>query len=171
MNRRNILNLSAAAALGLALATSPAIGQQKTLKEQLVGAWTLVSFESFDASGAKVPNIEGTDLKGLLILADNGRLSFQIIAAFPKIASKDRMKTTPAEDKAVAHGVLSNFGTYTVSESDKTINFRIERSSFPNQVTGNDAKRVATLTGDELKLDNPGRTAGGRTVNVWRRAK
>jgi hypothetical protein len=171
MNRRNILNLSAAAVLGLAFATNSASGQQKTLKEQLVGVWTLVSFESFDAAGAKVPNMEGTDLKGLLILTDGGRLSVQMIAAFPTIASKDRLKTTPAEDKAVAHGLLSYFGTYTVSEPDKTISYRIERSSFPNQVTGADAKRVATLTGDELKLDNPGRTAGGRTVSVWRRAK
>jgi Lipocalin-like domain len=171
MNRRNILNLSAAAVLGLAFATNSASGQQKTLKEQLVGVWTLVSFESFDAAGAKVPNMEGTDLKGLLILTDGGRLSVQMIAAFSTIASKDRLKTTPAEDKAVAHGLLSYFGTYTVSDPDKTISYRIERSSFPNQVTGADAKRVATLTGDELKLDNPGRTAGGRTVSVWRRAK
>jgi hypothetical protein len=34
-----------------------------------------------------------------------------------------------------------------------------------------DTERVATLTGDDLKLDNPSRTAGGRTVTVWRRAK
>ena len=34
-----------------------------------------------------------------------------------------------------------------------------------------DAKRVAMLTGDELKLDNPGRLAGGQTVVVLRRAK
>jgi hypothetical protein len=72
----------------------------------------------------------------------------------------DRLKTTPTEEKAVAHGNLSYFGTHTVSEADKTINYRIERSSFPNQVTGADVKRVATLTGDELKLDNPARTAG-----------
>ena len=171
MNRRNVLCLSAIAALVLALLPGSAVSQQKTLKEQLVGTWTLVSFDSFDAAGTKVPNMEGRDLKGLLILSDNGRLSFQIISEFPKIASKERLKTTPAEDKAVAHGVLSYFGTYTVSEADKTINYRIERSSFPNQVTGTDAKRVATLTGDELKLDNPARTAGGKTVTVWRRAK
>jgi hypothetical protein len=97
-------------------------------------------------------------------------MSVQLITDFPKLTSKDRMKTTPAEDKAVAHGVLSYFGTYTVSEGDKTISYTIERSSFPNQV-GTPAKRVATLTGDELKLDNPGRQAGGRTVTVWRRAK
>ena len=171
MNRRNIFNVSAVAVLGLALGTSPAISQQKTLKEQLVGVWTLVAFDSFDAAGAKIPNMEGGDLKGLLIFTDSGRLSVQMIADYPKIASKDRMKTAPAEDKAIAHGVLSYFGTYTVGEPDKTINYRIERSSFPNQVTGADAKRVATLSGDELKLDNPSRTAGGRTVTVWRRAK
>ena len=71
----------------------------------------------------------------------------------------------------MAHGVLSYFGTYTVNEATKIINYRIERSSFPNQVTGADAQRLAILSGDELKLDNPGRTAGGRTVQVWRRAK
>jgi hypothetical protein len=171
MNRRSILSLSAAAVLGLVLPTDPAIAQTKTLKEQLVGTWTLVSFDSFDANGAKVPNMEGHDLKGLVIFTDNGRMSVQYIADFPKIASKDRMKTTPEEEKAVAHGVLSYFGTYTVNEADKTISYRIERSSFPNQITGMDAKRVVTLTGDELKIDNPGRTAGGRTVIVLRRAK
>ena len=173
MNRRTTVTLSTIALLFLALAlpAGDAFAQQKSLKEQLVGAWTLVSFDSFDAAGKKVPNMEGRDIKGLLILTNNGRLSFQIITEFPKIASKERLKTTPAEDTAVAHGVLSYFGTYTVSEADKTINYRIERSSFPNQVTGADAKRVATLTGDELKLDNPARTAGGKTVTVWRRTK
>ena len=171
MNRRNILSLSLAIGWGLTLLPSAAVSQQKSLKEQLVGTWTLVSFESFDASGAKVPNMEGSDLKGLVIFTDNGRMSVQYMTDFPKIASKDRLKTTPAEEKAVAHGVLSYFGTYTINEADKTISYRIERSSFPNQVTGTDAKRVATLTGDELKLDNPGRTAGGRTVIVLRRAK
>ena len=171
MNRRSILSLLAAAVFGLALAAESATAQTKTLKEQLLGTWTLVSFDSLDASGAKVPNMEGSDLKGLVIFTDNGRMSVQYITDYPKIASKDRMKTTPAEEKAVAHGVLSYFGTYTVNEADKTISYRIERSSFPNQVTGMDAKRVATLTGDELKLDNPDRTAGGQTVVVLRRAK
>ena len=170
MNRRRILSLSAMTALGLTLLPGSGVAQQKTLKEQLVGTWTLVSFESFDSSGAKVPNMEGGDLKGQLIFTDNGRMSNQMITQFPKIASSDRLKSTPAEDKAVAHGILSYFGTYTVSEPDKTILLNIERSSFPNQVASN-VKRVATLTGDELKIDNPGRQAGGRTVTVWRRAK
>lgn len=168
---RNILRLSVIAAFGIALLPGSAVSQQKSLKDQLVGVWTLVSFDSLDASGTKVPNIAGSDLKGLFIFTDTGRMSVQMISDYPKIASNDRMKTTAAEEKTVAHGVLSYFGTYTVNETDKTISYRIERSSFPNQVTGKDAKRVATLTGDELKLDNPSRTAGGRTVIVLRRAK
>ena len=170
MHRRNILSITAIIAFALALLPGGAVGQQKSIKEQLVGVWTLVSFDSFDGSGAKIPNMEGGNLKGQYVFADNGRMSFQIISEFPKLASNDRMKTTAAEEKAVAHGVLSYFGSYTVNEADKTISLNIERSSFPNQAASN-VKRVATFTGDELKLDNPGRLAGGRTVTVWRRVK
>jgi len=170
MTCRSILALATAAVLGLGVTGSSVIAQPKPLKEQLLGTWSLVSFDSFDEKGTKVPNMEGRDLKGLVVFTANGRMSVQYITDYPKIASKDRMKTTAAEEKAVAHGVLSYFGTYTVNEADKTLSYRIERSSFPNQVTGADAKRVVTLNGNELKLDNPGRTAGGRTVIVLRRA-
>ena len=51
MSRRNILSLSAAVALGLAIGSNMAFGQQKTLKEQILGPWTPVSFESFDETG------------------------------------------------------------------------------------------------------------------------
>jgi hypothetical protein len=102
MNRRSILNLSAIAAVGLALLSGSSFAQQKSLKEQLVGTWMLVSFDSFYGSGTKVPNMEGSDLKGQLIFTDNGHMSNQMITQFPKIASSDRLKSTPAEDKAVS---------------------------------------------------------------------
>jgi len=113
--------------------------------------------------------MERGDLKGLLVLTKDGLLSVQIISEIPKLASNDRLKTTAAEDKAVAHGVLSFFGTYTISEADKSISFHIERSSFPNQVTGKGAKRLLTISGDEMRFDNPGRTAGGHVVIAWKR--
>jgi hypothetical protein len=154
-----------------ALPGSGARAQAKSLKDQIVGAWTLVSFESFNAAGKKVPSMEGRDLKGLLILTADGLLSVQIISEFPKLASKDRLKTTPTEDKAVAHGVLSFFGRYSINDADKSLNFIVERSSYPNQVTGKPAKRSVTLNGDEMRFDNRGRTAGGNVVIVWRRMK
>ena len=151
------------------LLISGASARDKSLKEQVVGAWTLISFESFDTAGTMVPSIEGGNLKGMLILTNDGLLSVQIMSEIPKLASKDRLNTTAAEDKAIAHGVLSFFGTYTIGEVDKSISFHIERSSFPNQVTGKGAKRAVTITGDEMKFDNPGRTAGGNVVIVWKR--
>jgi hypothetical protein len=41
MNRRNILGVSVMALLCLPFVVGDAFAQQKTLKEQLVGAWTL----------------------------------------------------------------------------------------------------------------------------------
>jgi hypothetical protein len=111
----------------------------------------------------------GGDLEGRLILSRGGLLSVQIISEFPKLRSKDRLRTTADEDKAVAHGVLSFFGTYTVSEADSSINFRVARSSYPNQVTGKDTPRHVTLTGDQLRFDNSVPTAGGKVVIVWKR--
>jgi hypothetical protein len=53
MMRRSILGISAMVAFGLGLATSPAVSQLKSLKEQLVGAWTLVSAENVAPNGTK----------------------------------------------------------------------------------------------------------------------
>jgi len=93
MNRRSIISLFGIIAFGLTLLPASGIAQQKSLKDQLVGTWTVVSFDSFDGSGAKVPNMEGRDLKGELIFTDNGRYSVQLLTEFPKLASNDRLKT------------------------------------------------------------------------------
>jgi hypothetical protein len=170
MNRRSILGFSAILVSILALHPCSAQSQPMTLEHRLVGTWTLVSFDSFDAAGIKVPNIEGSDPQGLLIITDNGRFSVQIIASYPKVASNDRLKTTPPEDRAVAHGALSYFGKYTVVEPVKLI-YLIERSVFQNQVTGFSTDRIITVNGDELKIENARRTAGGRTSTVWQRIK
>jgi hypothetical protein len=139
-------------------------------EKQLLGTWTLVSWESLTKDGIKEPTMEGTNLKGLLIF-EGKRYSLQVISEIPKLASKDRMKTTPEENKAVAHGVLSIFGTYSVNETDKILMLQVERSSFPNQ-TGENLKRVITsLTADELIYTTPKRLAGGSNTFVWKRAK
>ena len=153
----------------LLLPVSGAFAQANSFKDKVVGSWSLVSFESFNAAGTKVPSIEGGDVKGRLILTADGQFSAQIISEIPKLASKARLKTTAAEDKAVAHGVLSFFGTYTTDEANKAIVLLVERSSYPNQVTGKGAKRIITFSGDEMRFDNPGRTAGGRVFVVWKR--
>jgi Lipocalin-like domain len=96
-------------------------------------------------------------------------VSLQVIASTGNIASDDRLKTTPAEDKAIAHGTLDYFATYTVSESDKTLSIHIEASTFPNQITGSESKRAATVKGDELTIESERRMGRGKTVAKWQR--
>ena len=67
MNRHSVLSMSALMALGVALLPSDVIGQQKSIKEQLVGTWTFVS------STTKLPDGSpawGTNSKGLLIFTE-----------------------------------------------------------------------------------------------------
>jgi hypothetical protein len=153
----------------MALGSSAAWGQ-KLSKKDLVGTWDYVSAESIAKDGTKLPLVEGADPKGRLIF-DGRRFSMQIIAVYPKLASNDRLKTTPEESKAVARGALSYWGTYTFNEADGTLVYNIERSSFPNQNGGTFKRVVKTLTADDLVYINPSTLAGRVNTNVWKRAK
>ena len=166
MNRRNIFGVFAITALGLTLLPGNAVAQQKSLKDQLVGAWMFVS------STTKLPDgtpVWGSNPKGLTIFTDNGRYSSHVMSASrPKFRSNSRITGTPDENKATVAGSLGYSGTYSVS--DKTLAFKIEASTYPNAV-GDEQKRSFTLTGDELKYTNTAPTAGGTAEAVLKRVK
>src|ERR1700761_5266523 len=70
---------------GLAL-SSAAFAQQKSAKEQIVGAWTLVSVTSETDDGQKAEPF-GPSPKGVIIFSGDGHFSlFQSRAEIPKIA-------------------------------------------------------------------------------------
>jgi hypothetical protein len=168
MNR----SIAAAFAVFMLLGTSGALAQQRgpISKKLLIGNWAYVSAQSVAKDGTKLPLVEGANPKGLLTF-DGIRFSQQIMSDFPKLASNDRLKTTPEENKAVAHGVLSYYGTYSLSEADGVLTLNIERSSFPNQ-SGLSFKRVIkTLTAEDLVYINPSTLAGRVNTNVWKRVR
>jgi hypothetical protein len=161
--------MCAVTAGGIFLLPNNAISQQKSLKEQLVGAWTLVS------STTKLPDGSpawGTNPIGLMIFTDTGRYSLHIVRSdLPPFASNNRTKGTPEEYKAVVHGSISNFGTYTINEANKTFTIHYDGSSFPNR-KGKDDTRPVVIQGDELRLTNPVPTTGASPSElVFRRAK
>src|ERR1051325_3573933 len=84
MSRLNIITLSVITAFGFA--SCSAVAQQKTFKEQLMGTWSLVSVETVQKDGTKVPFVEGSDIKGIQIFTKQ-HFSFQVIADFTKLAS------------------------------------------------------------------------------------
>ena len=173
MNRRNILSLSAITAFGLALLpNSSALAQTKSLKDQLVGTWTLVSWEQANKDGSKQQDF-GPNPKGVASFDANGRF-FVMFARpdLPKIASTDRIKVTPQEAQAINVGSLAYFGTYTVDEASKTITLQMESSTYPNQLSVPQKRVITTLTAEDLKFTNPTPTAGVGQINIaYKRAK
>ena len=172
MNWRNILSLSAIMALGLALVPGNAVSQQKSLKDQLVGTWTVTSQEQVRKDGSKVERFSANP-KGIAIFGADGRFVTMLARPdLPKIASNDPMNPTPEEAKALALGSIAYFGTYTLDEPSKTIRLKIEASTLPNQL-GFEGKRVInTLTADELKYTNTTAVGDlGPVVTSYRRAK
>jgi hypothetical protein len=165
MNWRNILSLSAITALGLALLPSNAVSQQKSLKEQLVGVWTLAP------NGTKRQDF-GANPKGILILDAGGRYALvQGRPDRPKFTAGNnvRIDTPAAEFGEAARAFAANFGTWSVNEADKTLIRRYEAALIPN-AEGSETKVTVSLTGDELKLSGAD-AVGLRTDAVFRRAK
>ena len=171
MNRRSILSLSTMTALGLVFLAGDAVAQQKTLKEQLVGTWTLVSVDNMRPDGTKV-QLFGPNPKGILTFDSNGRTSFILVSSGrPKFASNNRNTGTPEENKATVQGSIAFFGTWSVNEADKSLITRIDASTFPNQ-DGQEQKRdITSLTADELKYINPATTTGDKAETVWMRVQ
>jgi hypothetical protein len=172
MNRRTVLRLMTTVLLGssVVFSASQAPAQQKTLKEQLVGAWLIVSIDQTDKDGKKV-QLFGPNPKGTQVFDASGQW-IQIIwnPDVAKFKVNSRIKGTPDENTAAVHATTATFGTWSVDEASKTLTIRITGGIFPNQV-GSESKRTVSVTGDELKVSNPLTASGLKSDTVWRRAK
>jgi hypothetical protein len=167
MNRRTILSIAAMTALGLALFPSGAVAQEGTLKQQLVGTWTLVSFDATPLNGTKVQPL-GTNPKGVLMVEAGGR--YAEVLGQPGRPKYKNLRQPTTEERAAAQGFFANFGTWSVSEADKTFIWRVEGTIIPN-FEGADYKHSVGLAGDELKLSRVNPISDSRQDFVYRRAR
>jgi hypothetical protein len=176
MDRRNVLEIMATAALAFVIVGSSAVAQQKPIKDQLVGAWTLLLDDGVKSDGSRVPTF-GPNPIGTLIFTPNGRYSLQIMRAINRgpFASNNRDTGTADENKAVSQGTISHFGTYSVDEAGKTIKFHIEGSSFPNWENTNQTRLVTAITDEVLTYTNPSSSTPAQGFThaelVWKKAK
>src|ERR1700688_4185574 len=169
MSRPSILGIAAMTALGLAVLSGSVVAQQKTLKEQLLGTWTLVSSDQMRPDGSKLKQF-GANPTGVNVFDANGRFFVLIASADDsKIASNNPNpnKTNPEEGGGLIPESMAYYGTYLVNEAEKVVMLHLEASTFPNLV-GTDQKRLITsLTADELKYTNPAAMRGLRVHQVW----
>jgi hypothetical protein len=169
MNRRNILSLSVLSVVGFALLPNGAMAQQKTLKEQIIGSWALTSWEQTYTDGHKDKGF-GDNPKGIQNFDLSGRFTIILLRPdIPRVASKDRVTPTPAEAMAIAKGVIAYYGTYTVNETEKSIDLKIESTSFTNQMDAPQKRTVTAISADEMKMQNPTSASGGKIEYVFKR--
>jgi lipocalin-like protein len=144
----------------------------QSAKEQIVGAWTLVSADSVFPDGRRV-QVFGPNPQGMMIFSRDGQFALvQMRAGLPRIAANSRAQGSAEENKAIVEGSIAYFGRYSLNEADKVMIVRLEGSTFANLLEMAEQKRLITvLTQDELKFENP-RTPSGATLEVvWRRAR
>jgi len=170
MSRHGILGISIAAALGFALAATPADARHKTWKEQIVGTWVMVSNVTTRPDGSKTDTY-GPNPKAIAMFQKDGRMVVMTARSdLPKFASGSRATGTPEENKAVVQGSIAYFGSYTVNEKHKTLTLNIDGSTFPNWA-GTSQTRSVTLVGDELTQFLPSGSGGGAVVVKFQRIK
>lgn len=146
-----------------------AIGQGKSLGQQIVGTWNYVSVDNVRPDGSRMP-LFGPNPQGRAVFDSNGNYILTTSrAGLPKFASGDRNQGTNEEYKAIVQGSIAHFGKYEVNDADKTITFHIEYSTFPNW-SGTTQKRPFSIAGDELKWVTPSASSGGSAEVVLKRA-
>ena len=167
MKRSGILSLFILA-LGIVVLPGAALSQ-KSLTVQIVGSWTLVEAVDTLADGTKI-NPWGTSPKGAYMFGADGRFMQMLLHTdLPKI--DNRMTATPDQNKAIAQGIVAQYGSYTVDEPNQTIIVKIEGSSFPKFV-GTEGKRVITsINENEFRSSNPATSTGTKAESTWRRVK
>jgi hypothetical protein len=159
------------AVLALALAGSQASAQTKSLRDQIIGTWTLVVAEVVAPDGKKSFPF-GETPKGILIFTADGQFAQVHVASdVPKIASNNRLTGTPEEYAAIMRRSISLFGSYTVNEVKKTVTFKIVSSTYPNFAGEAQERSIDKLTADEFVNTNHNVAGGrGRASNFYKRA-
>ena len=138
MTRGNILGVSVIVACGLL--SGSAASQQKSLKDQLVGTWTLDSVSEVYPDG-KTDHPWGPAVKGAVNFNPNGKVMLMIIGA--------DLPTPSGKPQESSRQVVAYFGTYTVDDAANTVTYTAERATFP-VFDGLARKATVTVSGDEL---------------------
>jgi hypothetical protein len=168
MKRSRIFTLATIAGLRMALSPSHLDAQPSTLKEQLVGTWTIVSWESIAPDGTRQ---QIANPKGFLMFDGGGRYA-QVIARADRPKFKSPGQPTAEELVAATEDFFAaNAGTWRVSEAEKLLIQEFEAELRPNN-EGYLFRSGITLSGDELRLTSVRPLPTGARIDVlYRRAK
>jgi hypothetical protein len=140
--------------------------------ERVVGTWKLVSASSSSAGGEKDATPFGPSPVGFLTYTADGTMNVIISHGGRNLLSVADRIVAPPEERAEAFATCFAYaGRYTVN-GDKVIH-HVEAASIQNWV-GTDLVRVVHFHGDEMILQTPTMSVGGKMITtelVWARVK
>jgi hypothetical protein len=145
------------------------------LREQLIGAWKLVSCEErpVDGSPSFYPMRENP--MGIIMYTPDGYMSAQLMKPGRKpFASGDWFKGSPEDYGREATTYIAYSGPFRVNEEKGTLTHSMFVSLFPNWI-GQTQPRAVKIEGDTLHLSSVSPIQSvGKTVTSylqWKRAE
>lgn len=138
-----------------------------TLKEQIIGVWSLVSFQDLDQNGNTFYPL-GEDATGFIIYHPEGYMSAQLMKQGRVAYQSGHMFNGTTEEMAeAANGYLAYAGKFDVNEAESTLIHHMEVSMNPTW-EAQKQPRIASIVGDLLTIHydlNPNQKL------VWKRVK
>ena len=105
----------------------------KTLREQLIGAWKLVSYVEKPIDGSTPFYPMGEKPQGIIMYTPDGYMSAQLERpGRPPFASGDWFKGTAEEIKEEAAGYIAYCGPFHTDEEKQQLTHSMFVSLFPN---------------------------------------
>jgi hypothetical protein len=162
MEWRRIVNVLVMS--GMVAVAGSALAQQRPLKQQLIGTWTVVSVADVYPNGKKVDDW-GKDVGGAATFDANGNFTWMIIGR--------NLEAMTGSPRVSARMVIAYYGKYSVDEATRSITFNAVRSTYPNFDNGT-RKATFTVSGDSMtQHSTPIATPRGTIVPevIFKRAK
>jgi Lipocalin-like domain len=144
------------------------------LRDQLIGAWKLVSYVEKPVDGSAPTYPMGENPLGIIMYTPDGYMSAQLMRPGRRpFASGDWFGGTDEEYREEASTYIAYSGPFHVDEEKRTLTHSMFVSLFPNW-TGQTQPRVVKLEGELLHLstESPIESGGKRVMSYleWRRA-
>ena len=136
--------------------------RQKRIQADLVGTYTLDSFEIEDPDGIR--KAWRTNARGLLIYTDDGHMSVAINSDIDPAALE--LGGEQSHFEAVLDSILFYAGRFQV-EDGSLVRHYVAQASNPDRI-GKELIRYADWDSGRLKLTTPNESFG-RAILVWRR--
>lgn len=145
-------------------------------RQELIGAWRLLSIEVVGPAGPTVDPFYGADPTGMLIYDPSGWMSVQI--AGRRRPAMDAAASRPTHDNhreaRLKAGVLDTYyaylGTWEYDEATSTVTHYVKTSLIPGEA-GMSYAQTVTVEGGRLIFTTRRQLAGGAAVQkkVWQR--